>query len=79
MCYTLSDERMGLLFTIAAGPRHRTHSLTTFYCLMFETPPTWRARFPYLYTQEQGGQLYPQALGSLFVASYELQDYGGGI
>jgi hypothetical protein len=24
-------------------------------------------------------QLYPQALGSLFVASYELQTYGGGI
>jgi hypothetical protein len=24
-------------------------------------------------------QLYSQALGSLFVASYELQDYGGGI
>jgi hypothetical protein len=24
-------------------------------------------------------QLYPQALGSLFVASYDLQAYGGGI
>jgi hypothetical protein len=24
-------------------------------------------------------QLYPQALGSLFVASYDSQDYGGGI
>jgi hypothetical protein len=24
-------------------------------------------------------QLYPQALGSLFVASYDLQGYGGGI
>jgi hypothetical protein len=24
-------------------------------------------------------QLYPQALGSLFVASYNSQDYGGGI
>jgi hypothetical protein len=24
-------------------------------------------------------QLFPQALGSLFVASYDLQDYGGGI
>jgi hypothetical protein len=24
--------------------------MTTFYCLRFETPPTWRARSPYLYT-----------------------------
>jgi hypothetical protein len=24
-------------------------------------------------------QLYPRALGSIFVASYDLQDYGGGI
>jgi hypothetical protein len=23
--------------------------LTVFYCFRFETPPTWRARFPYLY------------------------------
>jgi hypothetical protein len=23
--------------------------MTTFYCLRFETPPTWRARCPYLY------------------------------
>jgi hypothetical protein len=23
--------------------------MTTFYCLRFETPPTWRARSPYLY------------------------------
>jgi hypothetical protein len=25
--------------------------MTTFYCLRFETPPTWRVRFPYLYPQ----------------------------
>jgi hypothetical protein len=53
----LSDERTGLLFTIAAGPRQRSHSQIRlpqdswprFYCLKFETPPTWRARSPYLY------------------------------
>jgi hypothetical protein len=28
--------------------------LVTFYCLTFETPPTWRARSPYLNPQEQG-------------------------
>jgi hypothetical protein len=43
---------MGLSFTIAVGPRQRSHSqvlVTTFYCLRFETLPTWRARSPYLY------------------------------
>jgi hypothetical protein len=29
--------------------------------------------------QQQGGRLYPQALGSLFVAYYDSQGYGGGI
>jgi hypothetical protein len=31
-----------------AGP------VTTIYCLSFETPPTWRARSPYLYRLEEG-------------------------
>jgi hypothetical protein len=26
--------------------------MTIFYCLRFETPPTWRARFPYFYPPE---------------------------
>jgi hypothetical protein len=42
--------------------------MTTFYGLRLETPQTWRV-----------AQLYPQALGSLFVATYDLQGYGGGI
>jgi hypothetical protein len=44
--------------------------MTIFCCLRFETPPTCRARSPYL---------YPQALGSLFMASYDSQGYGAGI
>jgi hypothetical protein len=56
-----------------------TH-ITTLYCLMYETPQTWRARSPYLYPPGTGWpQLYPQALGSLFLASYDSQAYGGGI
>jgi hypothetical protein len=43
----VSDERTGLLFTIAASPRQRSHSqgpslmglVTIFYCLRFETSP----------------------------------------
>jgi hypothetical protein len=52
---------MGLCFTIAAGPRQHSHSqvwvsglMTTFYFLRFETPPTWRARYPYLYLPGTG-------------------------
>jgi hypothetical protein len=52
--------------------------MTIFYCLSFETPQTWKARSPYLYyTRNRVAQLYPQALGSLFVASYDSQGYGG--
>jgi hypothetical protein len=32
--------------------------LMTFYCLRFETPPTWRARFPYLYPPGTGWPSY---------------------
>jgi hypothetical protein len=61
-CNILSNERMGLSFTIAAGPRQRSHSrvwlMTTFYCLRFETCPTWRARSPYLYHPGRGWPTY---------------------
>jgi hypothetical protein len=50
--------------------------MTIFYCLRFETPPTWRARSPYLFPSGTG---WPKALGSLFVASKDSQGYGGGI
>jgi hypothetical protein len=50
------------------------------YCLRFETPPTWRARSPYLYPPGTGWlQLYPQALGSLFVTSYNSQGNGWSV
>jgi hypothetical protein len=49
----LSDKRTGLPFTIAGGPRKRSHSwvrVPLFYCrLRIETPPTWWARSLYLY------------------------------
>jgi hypothetical protein len=82
ICNILSDERMGLSFTIAAGPRQRSHS-------QVRTPrDSWShftasdSRLP-----QPGGpgpriymaRLYPQALDSLFVASYDSQGYGGAI
>jgi hypothetical protein len=50
------------------------------HILRFETPPTCRARSPYLYPPGTGWPSFtPQALGSLFVVSYDSQGYGGGI
>jgi hypothetical protein len=34
---------------------------------------------PYYIPEELGGPVIPQALGSIFVASYDSQGYGGGI
>jgi hypothetical protein len=39
---------------------------TTFYCLRFETPPTWRARSPYLYLPGQSGPVITPGTGFLF-------------
>jgi hypothetical protein len=58
-----SDERTGLSFF---GLHQHSHSrvrllrdfITTFYCLRFETPPTWRARSPYLYHPGTGWPSY---------------------
>jgi hypothetical protein len=36
--------------------------MTTFYCLRFETPPTWRARSPYLYPPGTGWPGYTPRL-----------------
>jgi hypothetical protein len=56
-----SDDRTGLSFAVAASPRQLSHSQVrvprdsaTFYCLRCETPPTWRARSPYLYPPGTG-------------------------
>jgi hypothetical protein len=55
---------MGLSFTIAAGPRQRSQSQVQvprthiFYCLKFETPPTWRATSPYIYLPGTGWSGY---------------------
>jgi hypothetical protein len=71
--YILSNERMGLSFTIAAGPRQHSQSHAcpaglkiTFYSLSFETPPTWRAR-----SMEQGGGVTPPCTGLPFRRLYD--------
>jgi hypothetical protein len=49
--------------------------------LRFETPPTWGARSPYLYIYPRNRvvQLYPPALGCIFVIAYVSQGYDEGI
>jgi hypothetical protein len=51
----------------------------TFNCLRFRDSRNWRARFPYVYPPGTVSRLYPRARGSLFVASYDSQGYGGSI
>jgi hypothetical protein len=78
---------MRLSFTIAPGPLQRSHS-------RFWVPrDSWLyltvsdSRLPqpggpgpvFISPRNRMTQLYPQALGSLFVASYDSQSYGGGI
>jgi hypothetical protein len=79
-----SDETTGLAFTIAAGPRQRSHSLVRvpreswpYLTVSFETPPTWMVRFPlFISLRNSVPQLHPQPLGSHFVAFYDWQDCG---
>jgi hypothetical protein len=66
-----------LLVLASAVPRD---SRPYFIVLILQTPPTWRAKSLYLYPpRNRVAQLYPRALGSLSVASYDSQGYGGGI
>jgi hypothetical protein len=53
--------------------------MTLFYCIRFETPPTWSAISLYLYPLGTGWPSYTPGTGFLFVASYDSQGYGGGI
>jgi hypothetical protein len=62
---------------ILRSESHRTHDHS--YCFRFKTPPTWEVRSPYLSHRNRMAQLYPQALGSVFVASYDSQGYDGHI
>jgi hypothetical protein len=78
---------MGLSFVIAVGPRQRSHfrSLsrgTHDHILLFQIrdSPNPEGQVPVLISpRNRMARLYPQALGSLFVTSYDSQDYGGGI
>jgi hypothetical protein len=66
---------MGLSFTIAAGPRHRSLSWVRVprdswpYFAVWDSrlsPRTWRARLPIYIPQEQGGPVIPPGTGFPF-------------
>jgi hypothetical protein len=74
-------------FTIAAGPRQRSHYQvgvrgTHDHILLFQIRdfPNLEGQVPvFISPRKRMAQLYPQALGSLFFASYDSQGYGGDI
>jgi hypothetical protein len=78
---------VGLWFTVAAGPRQSSHSQVRnprdswpHFTLSDSRLTQPGGPGPRIYiTQEQGGPVIPQALGSLFVASYDSQRYSGSI
>jgi hypothetical protein len=78
---------MSLSFTIAAGPHKRSHSrvrvpLDSYHILLSQIgdSPHLEDQVPlFISPRYRLVQLYPHALGSFFVASYYLQNYGGGI
>jgi hypothetical protein len=86
LCNILSDWRMGLSFTIAAGLRQRilgsasrgTHG----HILLshIRDSPNLKDQVPvFISPRIRVVQLYPQALGSIFFASYGSRGYGANI
>jgi hypothetical protein len=81
------DERRGLSFTVAADPRQRSHSRgriprDSWHILLSQVrdSPNLEDQVPvFMSPRDRVAQLYLQAPGSLFVASYDSQGYGGGV
>jgi hypothetical protein len=75
-----------LSFTIAAGLRQRIHSQARvpqdswqhFTVSDSRHPPPGAQAAVFIFPRKRVAQLYPPALGSLSVAFYDSQDYGGG-
>jgi hypothetical protein len=76
----LSDERTGLQFAVQSlnGPS-RAEPVTTLYCLIWDSPNLEGQVPVFIAPRNRVAQLYPLALGSLYVASCYSQGYGGGI
>jgi hypothetical protein len=76
----LSDERTGLPFTIAAGPRQGSRTRNHILLSQIRDSHNLEGQVPvFISHRNRVPQLYSQALGSLIVASYDSQGYGGVI
>jgi hypothetical protein len=64
-----------LLLLLVLASEVPQDSRAYFIVPILETPPTWRAKSPYLFPPGT----VPRALGSLSFASYDSQGYGGRI
>jgi hypothetical protein len=80
---TLSKERTGLSYTMAAGPRQCSHSHGTHdHILLFkiQDSPNLEGQVPiFISPRNRVAQSCPLALVSLFISSYDSQGYSGGI
>jgi hypothetical protein len=75
--------RLQLLLALASAVILRSESRVTHgHILMYQIrdSPNLDGQVPvFISTRKMVARLYPQALGSLFIASYDLQVYAGGI
>jgi hypothetical protein len=86
LCNILSDDRIGLSFTIAAGNCQRIHSQArvprdslSHFTVSDSRLTQFGGQVPvFISPRNMVALLYPQALGSLAVAFYDSQGYGGG-
>jgi hypothetical protein len=74
--------RLKLLLVLASAVilRSESHETHDYILSQILDSPNLEGQVPvYRSPRNRVARLYPQALGSLFVASYDLQGYGGGI
>jgi hypothetical protein len=87
-CSALSDERTGLYFavklllvlvravTLGSSPAELA---AIFFCLIWNSSNLEGQVPVFISLRNRVAQLYPPGTGSLFIASYDSQGYGGGI
>jgi hypothetical protein len=78
LCDALSGERTGLQFAVQSL-NDRTELVIILYCLIWDSPKLESQTPLFISPGNRVAQLYPRALGSLYVASYDSQGYGGSI
>jgi hypothetical protein len=69
---TVSDERTGLQFAVQSlTDPSRTGPITILYCLIWDSPSLEGKVLVFISPRNRVAQLYPRALGSLYVVYYD--------